>query len=88
MKHQGISTDLVWVAVLVDPNPSMYSHDTCQPQEIFLKRDQAEAYCKLMNSDRKYDWQSDFRWQVFSLADRMHTIMSAPYESAQYSDVS
>lgn len=87
MKQHSISTDNVWVAVLTDPNPSMYSHDTCQPQEIFLERAHAEAYCKRMNAERRDGWQQDFRWQVFSLADRIRDIMTAQYESAQYSDV-
>jgi hypothetical protein len=87
MKDRSISTDNVWVVVCTDPRPSMYSHDTCKPTQIYLDRTHAEAACKQLNKHDRQDWQKEFKWQVFSLADRIDTIMDAQYDAAQYSDV-
>ena len=73
----------LWCAQI--PTPACTA--TTLASQIYLDRVHAEAACKQLNKHDRQDWQKEFKWQVFSLADRMDTIMDAQYDAAQYSDV-
>ena len=77
----AIGTDQLWVVVMQDTQPSVYSYDTTAPDQVFLTEADAQAHCDLQNAELKLaiernTWMRHYIYMVSTLSDRMEEILS------------
>jgi hypothetical protein len=72
MEHMmQLGTDAVWVVVYRSTHPGR-SRDTEMPEEVFMTRESALAYCAELNAAPKtFSWQPDNPYQVLTLRARL-----------------